>query len=54
MSDKLTTAEQLKKCAQAIKNESNKIERLPTVTDADDGKVLRVVDGAWSAAEIGG
>ena len=24
----------------------------PEVTDADDGKVLMVVDGAWTAAEL--
>lgn len=24
---------------------------LPTVSDADDGKILKVVNGAWAAAE---
>lgn len=27
---------------------------LPTVTAADNGKVLTVVNGAWAAAEAGG
>ncbi len=27
---------------------------LPTVTAADNGKILKVVNGAWAAAEAGG
>lgn len=27
-------------------------EILPTVTDADEGKFLRVVDGEWASVEV--
>ena len=31
---------------------SKSIFHLPVVTDADNGKVLRVIDGAWAASEL--
>lgn len=37
---------------RAILSGETKTKELPTVTAADNGKVLMVVDGVWAAAEL--
>lgn len=38
--------------AKAVGDALKKIKELPTVAAADNGKILRVVDGAWAAVEL--
>ena len=38
--------------AETVQAELLDIEVLPTVTTADNGKFLRVVNGAWAVAEV--
>ena len=48
----LAAAENAEKSALAAKASAENAKGLPDVTDADEGKILRVVSGAWSAETL--
>lgn len=50
--DKLVNLDELKLAYDTLLDALNNISGLPSVTSVDNGKVLQVVSGEWTAANL--